>query len=832
MDLVTMGCGMKRWHGNTVKNWLTGSLAAVLALGSLSGCTPTFLSQECLHDANSSANLMPEKIEKSQCGVTAPVTETTKAPPTVSLPERPPRYMSLQEAIAISLENGLPSGNAQEGTAPTTLATFNGPGSLNNQTDRIRVLALNPAIANAAMEASLARFDANWVTSMSWTNTDEFQQGLSSFNNGQGASFNSSVVKAFADGSVGNVSFITNYTNLNTPPVGAFANTFNPQYTTKMSFGYEIPLWRDAGVEINQLLARFPTVTGNAFTANPAQVGFQSEQGKISSFLNGPTEGILISKLRFDQNRVEFERNVHIMLKNVEIAYWNLYNKYGQLYSFEDNLRILQKAYQESYNRFQAGAAQGGDPYRFYQTKGQYEEFRGNRIQAMEEVLDAERNLRGLLGMPVEDGTRVIPITPPTLAEMKPDWDTCLQDAVNLRPELILARENLRYHQYLLTVQKNGLKPDLRAFMKYEPIGFGSTLAGNDETVDGTGTPRPTNAFRSLAGMHYADYQIGVYMNVPIGYRYEYAAIRAARLQLAQSYYFLRDQEEKATRYVAEQYQQVNHWWKRIEVHRAERLAYTKALNLYVERIKAGQKTFGELDFLQIQRSYAAALVKEYGAIAEYNNSMARLEWAKGSTLRHNNVHISEGAVPQCALVNAAQYEKEKSRSIVLRERPDVLAQPGRMCATKETDVVGPDTLPPVTLTTTPPDDVVVPAAAETEKQSKAPATSTTLDTLWKGSPTNNGSRIDTNFAPAPASLPLLESAPQPIVPPVAPPTSKMQQPGTSGNVSMLDESTSAMPSFARRAEVPVARAAAPDIVTANAPAPLVQLSGFPPAPR
>src|SRR5207248_1088277 len=160
-------------------------------------------------------------------------------------------------------------------------------------------------------------------------------------------------------------------------------------------------------------------------------------------------------------------------------------------------------------------------------------------------------------------------------------------------------------------------------------------------------------------------------------------------------------------------------------VHRAERFAYTASLNKLVEQIKAGRKTWGDLEFLAVQRSYAAALVKEYSAIAEYNNSMARLEWAKGSTLRHNNVHISEGAVPQCAQGNAAQYEKEKSWALVLRERPDVLAQPGRLCATKEMDVVGPDMLPPVTLTTTPPDGSVYPAAVEIEKHGNAPATST-----------------------------------------------------------------------------------------------------------
>ncbi len=46
-------------------------------------------------------------------------------------------------------------------------------------------------------------------------------------------------------------------------------------------------------------------------------------------------EGILITRIRFDQQRAEFERNVNQMLLNVEVAYWNLYGGYWTLYSRE-----------------------------------------------------------------------------------------------------------------------------------------------------------------------------------------------------------------------------------------------------------------------------------------------------------------------------------------------------------------------------------------------------------------------------------------------------------------------------------------------------------------
>ena len=119
--------------------------------------------------------------------------------------------------------------------------------------------------------------------------------------------------------------------------------------------------------------------------------GYNDHQGRITQFTDrGQVEGILISRLRFDQNRAEFERNIHILMVNTEIAYWNLYNKYGQLYSYEENLRILRKAWEEAYQQWKHGRI---GPEVYYQILGQFEEFRGNRIVAMKELLDAETNL-------------------------------------------------------------------------------------------------------------------------------------------------------------------------------------------------------------------------------------------------------------------------------------------------------------------------------------------------------------------------------------------------------------------------------------------------------
>ena len=160
-----------------------------------------------------------------------------------------------------------------------------------------------------------------------------------------------------------------------------------------------------------------------------------------------------------------------------------------------------------------------------------------------------------------------------------------------------------------------------------------------------------------------------------LGYRLEHAVLRTARLTLAQSYDFLKDQEEKATRILAASYQDLSKWYRLIETRQQERKAYGESLDIRFRLFAAGSIT---ADFLlEPQRRLAAAQVKEYEAVAEYNKTLAKFEWAKGTILQHNNVAIQEGPLPQVAMVRAVEHERERSKALVLRERPEPLRQPG-----------------------------------------------------------------------------------------------------------------------------------------------------------
>ncbi|MCI0640602.1 MAG: TolC family protein [Gemmataceae bacterium] len=712
-----------------------------VALCGLAGCTrQCFLAEKDFNNLN-----LPARLEEGdQTILHGPLSEKVHAPPDVNDPSRPPRYLSLQEALALALERGTVSGRAGpgQGLVDDGLVQFQG-GSLNNQSDSIRVLSFNPAMAAATLEASAARFDAQWVTGVNWSATDNLQQGLTSFQNGARAAFQSSIIKGLAFGGVANMSFQTDYTLLQNPPAGVFG-VLNPNYTARVQFGVEMPLLQNYGVEINQLLNRLPAISGVTMPQGAA-AAFNNKQGVISqvpSFTGNGVEGILIARLRFDAQRAEFERNVNILVMNTEVAYWKLYQAYGRLYSFEEVMRLAHKSWVINLAKFEAGTI---GPKDFHPIRAQYEEFRGERTAAMGAVLEAERNLRGILGLPVEDGTRLVPITPPTLAPYRPNWDASLSDALNLKPELVLARQNLRATQYNLITAKNFLKPDLRFFAQYSPVGFGTELDGDGNFVDGNGVTRPANAFESLSNMHFNDWSIGLSLSVPIGYRLEHASVRSARLGLAQSYYLLKDEEQRVQRILTQQYQKLSEWYELIKARREERKYYGQSVEARYAEFTAGRVTVDQL--LEVQRRLALAQVKEYEAISEYNNSLARFEWAKGTILQHNNVTIAEGPLPQCAQVRAVEHERERSKAFVLRNRPEPLELPG--CLACEGEV-------PNELSSHVPNHVAEPilkdaeqkAAAQRAKEAAAPAKKLPLG--FSETPAPAPQPAEVKFAPAP----------------------------------------------------------------------------------
>ncbi len=579
-----------------------------------------------------------------------PVSTAAATPPpsTVLQPDREVRYLTLGEAIAIALEQG--NVGAQPSASPGTVndSLVVSPGRGISGSDSVRVLSLNPAIAGADVEASLAKFDARWASSIAWNTIDQpistadqllqaGNTGLTAINS-QNAALSTSLIKPLPTGGVAGITFRTDYQFSNLP------NPVNPSYRPALQFQFEQPLLRGFGVEINQLRSSHP---GSLLT--PFDAG-------------GRVEGILLTRIRLDQQRAEFERNIQALVWNVEAAYWNLYAQYWNLYSREEALRQAHETWRVLNAQVGAGVVTPADEA---QARGQFERFRNQRVQALGGVLEAERRLRGLLGLArvdarsgQPDDRRLVPADAPTLVAYQPDWYAALQEALAQKPELVLARQEVRARQMNLVNQRNQLLPDLRVLATYNVNGLGSRLDG----------PGDDNALRSLAQNRYQDWTLGLRMEVPLGFRDAHAGTRSAELVVAQALLTLKDQEEKVTRVLEAQYRQLFESAERIRVSRAQRQAYAEELELRRKEFQSGRNVALIL-LLEAQRFWADALTEESRAVVDYNTALAGFEFAKGTILQYENVVIGDGPLPRCARERAVDHERERSQAVVLRER-------------------------------------------------------------------------------------------------------------------------------------------------------------------
>ncbi|MGL4424093.1 MAG: TolC family protein, partial [Gemmataceae bacterium] len=569
--------------------WMTTKKRLILSLGALTlagftGCKQQLFIEPADYQEKIAAGL-PPRLESSPHEPVMPgmIKNPAVPPATVMDPTRPAKNLSLKEAIAIAAEQGnlgAQGGLQNGGFQNDNLVNFAGRGV--SGTDSIRALVLDPAVVGADMERSLSKFDARWITSMTWNKQDQATLSLQqSFSNGDQAALSSTLAKPLPTGGVAGITFSTQYQNLSNPPQDRSFVALTTSYTPRLQFIFEQPLMQAFGVEVNQLSSQHP---GSLLIQGLRPSGGQT------------TEGILITRIRYEQQRAEFDRQINEMLKNVELAYWNLYAEYYNLYAQEEILRQSFELVIILNKRLDAGLVTKQD---IRQTEAQYYQFRFAVLDARGRVLQAERSLRGLLGMDsYSDGVRLVPTDTPTLAPFSPDFATAANDALTYRPELLLARQDLKFRQLDLVLQKNQRRPDLRFFASYDMQGLGSRLDGPETrrettTNPNTGLPQTTtvnvNALDSFMNNQFNSWQLGLRLDVPLGFRDANAAVRQGQLNLARSYYQLHDSERKAVEVVIQVMRDLDQRQQLIAVAREQRIAYQEVLKLNKTLIETGQ---------------------------------------------------------------------------------------------------------------------------------------------------------------------------------------------------------------------------------------------------
>ena len=599
--------------------------------------------------------------------------ETTEAEPPLTIGNHDYQFwdLTVEECVSIALQNAkffvTTSGNAelrQNVAAQFTSATADQLGSIydvaiaqsttqsapltvDGNGNRVLPRAVLRANQIGGVEDALSEFDAQASAFFNVSTTDRQQNTtvpvpLQTITTTQ----QSAISKRFATGGVATLRQQVLYDRSESPPAQNTLRNLNSVWTAVLEAQVQHPLMRNRGTLVN----RIPVV---------------------------------LASLNEDVAITDFEIQVRNLVRDVEVAYWNLYVAYRNVSSAV----IGRNSAITTARTARLNIANGtGTKQELAQAEEQYYNFRARLSSALagsnvlgddrQGVYGSERALRDLMGLSATDGRLVRPIQEPSLARMEYDWDECIAQLLYLSPELRRGRVVIKQRELEQISAKNQLLPEVNLSLLYRWVGVGDTLgppARRDVSFPSPGS----SALGELTGGNYQEGAVRLEITPPaIGGRRERTRIRGSQLRLHQSRAFMQDAERLMVSQLSDAIAKVATHYQLVQTHAMRWQAAEQEVEARLAEFKGGRSPVNVV--LQSQQRRADAQISYYRALGEYNKSVNYVDYLKGSMLANNNITLSEGPWNKKAYWDALERARERSAGKQWKDgvsRPSVVRQ-------------------------------------------------------------------------------------------------------------------------------------------------------------
>lgn len=510
--------------------------------------------------------------------------------------------MTLQEAVNLALTNSpvlrtIAQTNGLQLASPTTATIY------------------DPAItasSNGGTEAALAAFDAQYNQQLSWFNADvpanqrdDQVFGQPAAFQGKSAAFNGALSKTTATGGSFALRHVVNY-DRNNRAVGfrAFSSTF----TGWLEAEWRQPLLQGAGTTFNRI-------------AGPSQVP-------------GQYNGVLIARINEDVSLADFENSVIQLVSDVEQAYWDLVTAYRVLDTAVKAREASLQTWQIQQARLEVGTGRADDEA---QARSQYYQFDADVKRALAGqpgLYDSEQNLRYLIGFVATDGKLIRPTTNPTDIQVIFDWESALGQALERRVEIRRQRFAVKRRELELLAAKLNYRPRLDFLTQYRFRGLGNHLIGN-------GDGNFNNLYAEITNGNYQEWQAGIELSYPVGFRAAGVAIAQAKLNLRRERDLLANAEYLASHNLSVAAREIEKSHELMETNYNRLLSDLNQVDVLGIRYEQGSDSINFL--LQAQRQVVASATDFYRSLSEYNLAIRNFHREKGSLLAYNHVQLAEG---------------------------------------------------------------------------------------------------------------------------------------------------------------------------------------------
>jgi outer membrane protein TolC len=369
----------------------------------------------------------------------------------------------------------------------------------------------------------------------------------------------------------------------------------------------------------------------------------------------GVYNGVLIARVNTEISAADFQLALRDFLSNVENAYWDLVFAYRDL-EVRKNVRDRSLQTWQRLQGLQREGVVGAELDKVAQAAEQYYRFSqdvetalsgrlvegtrdfngstGGSFQGIGGIYVAERRLRLIMGLPINDGRLIRPVTEPATANVVMNWDQLATTSLVQRTELMQQRLRIRRRTLELRASENFVKPDLDVVGRYRRRGFGDNLYDPHFTI-------PTPLQNVDAGTD--EWQIGMELNMPIGFRQGHVGVSNAQLALSRERAVLEEMERQVLHDLSNAVAEKTRMFQLVQTAYNRR---TSALQQYTVLSSAAVRETRGIDFnllLDSERRLAEADADYYRAVVGYAVALKNVYLETGSLMQYCNVHFSDG---------------------------------------------------------------------------------------------------------------------------------------------------------------------------------------------
>ena len=563
-------------------------------------------------------------------------------------------YLSLQDAIALALENNLDI-QLQRYTIPiaaTDVKRAKGGGLLRGLVYSVNELPQgvggpgSPLLTTVGGAAPATQISANAADLAVITESQTDLLITSTIPPSTGT-----VIPAFDPVLNGNV----NYQHTSTPETSVF-NEGVPNFTTGLengtagyTQGFSTGATVSASYDISREVTNAPRYDYNPFLT--ASLGITVDQPLLRGFgIDLNRRFIRIAENQVKISRLIFNQQLIDTISAVIRLYWDLVALNSDVRVKEEAVSAAKRLYEDNKSQVEVGTLA---PLQLTQAAAEVARTNQDLINSQSLVAQQELILKNVLtksgaGDPMLDSVHLVPVDTIEIPtnENLPGIEQLIQEAFQDRPDLAQYQIQITNADLQLKGSKNELLPQLDiigsasngAFagtVNALPPAAGSVRAPVSQLIGGTGT-----TWEQILQRDYPNYSLGIQLTLPVRNRVAQADVARDELQLRQSQVRLRQAQNEVRVEVQNALLAVQRARASYDAAVETRKLQEQALEAEQERLAVGEST--SFQVIQFERDLEQARSSEVIAQDDYAKARAALDRSLGRTLTSNHVSIDQ----------------------------------------------------------------------------------------------------------------------------------------------------------------------------------------------